>query len=89
VYFKRKSPKIFYGWYVVVASVLITLYTGGMIHFGFTAVFEPIVEDFGWSHAQVSIASSLRGLEMGLLAPLMGFLVDRWAQEGWYLGVVF
>ncbi len=75
---KDKRTGIFYGWYIVGACVVITLYTGGVIHFGFTAVFDPIVEEFGWTYAQVSLASSLRGLEMGLLAPFMGFLVDRY-----------
>lgn len=70
--------KIFHGWYIVGACVLITLYTMGIVHFGFTAVFEPIAEECGWSYAQISVAASLRGLEIGLLAPLMGFLVDRW-----------
>jgi len=73
----QKRPRVFYGWYLVGASVLIILYTGGVVHFGFTAVFEPIADEFGWSYAQISLASSLRGLEMGLLAPLMGILVDR------------
>ncbi|UCB44023.1 MAG: MFS transporter [Dehalococcoidales bacterium] len=68
---------MFYGWYLVGGCVLIILYTGGVVHFGFTAVFEPIADEFGWSYAQISLASSLRGLEMGLLAPLMGLLVDR------------
>jgi len=75
---KQKPSKVFYGWYIVGACVVITLYTGGVVHFGFTAVFEPIAKEFGWTYAQISLASSLRGLEMGLLAPLMGFLVDRW-----------
>ena len=70
--------RIFYGWYIVGACVVITLYTGGVVHFGFTTVFEPIIDEFQWSYAQVSLASSLRGLEMGLLAPFMGFLVDRY-----------
>ncbi len=73
-----KNRKVFYGWYIVGASVLITLYTGGIVHFGFTAVFEPIAEEFGWSYAQISLAASLRGFEVGLLAPLVGLLVDRW-----------
>jgi MFS family permease len=76
--FKQKRPKIFYGWYIVGVSVLIILYTGGIVYFGFTAVFEPVAEEFGWSYAQVSLASSLRGFEMGLLAPLVGLVVDRW-----------
>ena len=74
----QKRSKVFYGWYIVGASLFVLLYTGGVVHFGFTAVFEPIAEEFNWSYAQVSLASSLRGLEMGLLAPLVGFLVDRW-----------
>ncbi|MFC1846091.1 MFS transporter [Chloroflexota bacterium] len=45
---------------------------------GFTAFFEPIVQEFGWSFAQVSLAASLRGAELGLFAPVIGLLVDRW-----------
>jgi len=73
----QKRSKVFYGWYIVAACVFITLYTGGIVHFGFTAVFEPIAKEFNWSYAQVSLAFSLRGFEMGLLAPLIGLLVDR------------
>ena len=72
-----RRSKVFYGNYIVAAAVVIILYTGGIVHFGFTAVFEPIADEFGWSYAQVSLASSLRGFEMGLLAPLIGLLVDR------------
>jgi MFS family permease len=67
---------IFYGWWIVGASFVLALYVGG-IFYGFTAFFEPIVNEFGWSYTQVSIASSLRGLEMGIFAPMVGFLVDR------------
>ena len=69
--------KIFYGWWVVLACSLIGLYVAGFIFFGFTAFFEPIREEFGWSYTQISFAASLRGLEMGIFAPLVGFLVDR------------
>ena len=68
---------IFYGWWTVFACFLIAFYVGGALFYGFTAFFEPIVEEFSWSYTQVSIAFSLRGLEMGILAPIMGFLVDR------------
>jgi MFS family permease len=69
--------KIFYGWWIILACFLIASYTGGVVYYGFTAFFEPIVEEFGWSYTQVSIAFSIRGLEMGMLAPIVGFLVDR------------
>ena len=69
---------MFYGWYVVGAACLIALYFNGCITLGFTAVFEPIAKEFGWSYAQVSFAASLRGMEVGLLVPLTGMLMDRW-----------
>jgi MFS family permease len=76
--FNKKHTKIFYGWYIVGACMLIMLYTSGIVHYGFTAVFEPIADEFGWSYAQISLAASLRGLEVALLAPVLGLLVDHW-----------
>jgi MFS family permease len=69
--------KFFYGWWIVFACFIIGFYVGGTVFFGFTAFFEPLVQEFGWSYTQISFAASLRGLEMGIFAPLIGFLVDR------------
>ena len=69
---------MFYGWWIVSASFFIAAYIAGAIFYGFTAIFEPIANELGWSHTQISLASSLRGLEVGLLAPIIGILVDRW-----------
>ena len=66
---------LFYGWWVVAASFFIALYVGGIIFYGFTAFFEPIANELGWSYTQISLAASLRGLKMSLLAPFMGILV--------------
>jgi sugar phosphate permease len=57
--------------------MVITLYTGSVVNFGFTAVFDPLIEEFGWSSAQISLAASLRGLEVGLLSAVVGLMVDR------------
>jgi len=66
-------PKIFYGWWIVGACFFIAFYVSSVIFFGFTVFFEPLVQEFGWSYTQVSFASSLRGLEMGILSPVVGF----------------
>jgi len=73
-----KPIKIFYGWWIVGASFITALYVGGVVFYGFTAFFEPIANEMGWSYTQISLAASLRGLEMGLLAPFIGILADRW-----------
>ncbi len=74
----RKHQGIFYGWWIVGALFIINVYSYGTITYGFTAFFEPISEQFGWSYTQISIAASLRGAEAGLLAPVVGMLIDRW-----------
>jgi len=75
--FNRSRFRIFYGWWIVAASFLIALYMAGIVFYGFTAIFEPIADEMGWSYVQISLAASLRGLEMGILAPVLGILVDR------------
>ena len=69
---------IYYGWWIVPASFCIALCVGGTAFFGFTAFFEPIVAEFGWTYTQVSFIAAIRGLEMGIFAPIVGLLVDRW-----------
>jgi len=58
---------MFYGWYIVVACVLISMYLSGTITMGFTTIFDPI-----------SFAASLRGFGIGLLVPISGMIMDRW-----------
>jgi len=85
----RNPFKIFYGWWIVGASFLIALYIGGAVFYGFTAFFEPIANEMGWSYTQISLAASLRGLEMGLLSPFVGILADRWGPKRLIFGGVF
>ena len=68
---------IFYGWWVVFACFFLGFYIHGAVFASFTAFFEPIAKEFGWSYTQISVAASIRGLEVGILAPIVGFLVDR------------
>jgi len=70
--------KEFYGWWAIGACLLLLLYTSGITFFGFTAIFEPIADTFGWSYAQISLAVTVRSLGMLILVPLLGFLTDRW-----------
>ncbi|MBT9163387.1 MAG: Oxalate:formate antiporter [Chloroflexi bacterium] len=72
-----KSRRIFYGWWIVLSGALIGCYTAGALFYGFTAFVAPMTDEFGWSYLVFSLAASLRGIERGLAAPLMGFLVDR------------
>ena len=85
----RNPFKIFYGWWIVGASFLIAMYVGAVVYYGFTAFFEPIANEMGWSYTQISLAASLRGLEIGLLSPFVGILADRWGPRKLMFGGIF
>ena len=70
---------MFYGWYIVGASVLMSAVIGGVGFYGFTALVDPLVATFGWSYAQISFARTIRGLQGGIMNPLMGMVVDCWS----------
>ena len=71
--------KLFYGWYIVVAGLVLAAYNSSIFGYGWTAFVNPIVATFGWSMAQLSLASSLRSMETGVFNPLWGLVVDRWS----------
>lgn len=72
-----KRPEFFYGWWIVAAAAIISFW-GGVGFYCITAFMKPVVDQFGWSYLEVSIAGSLRSVEIGLIAPFVGFLADRY-----------
>jgi len=83
-----KHPRIFYGWYIVGACIALNFYLSVVFFQGFQVFFIPILTEFAWSRALTSGAYSLRQLESGLLAPVLGFLVDRWGPRNVILASV-
>ena len=72
------KQKFFYGWYIVISGAMLGWVFSSLMGYGWTAFVGPIISTFGWSMAQVSLASSLRSLEIGVFNPLWGPAVDRW-----------
>jgi MFS family permease len=73
--------KVFYGWWLVGILFLFGLFGNGIISYSFTTLIEPLAREFGWSYTQISLAMSIRGFEIGLGAPLIGWLIDRWGSK--------
>ena len=69
---------MFFGWYIVAASSLFMAFYGWAVIYGFSAFVNPVSATFGWSYTQISLAMSIRGMEMGILNPFFGAAVDRW-----------
>jgi len=66
-----------YKWWIVVAGTIISACSAGIFGFAFTAFFNPILEEFQWPYALVSLAFSIRGFEVGIAAPFVGIACDR------------
>ena len=69
------KPKLFYGYIVVAAAVLILTITQGT-YYSFGVFFKPLAEDFGWTRAMTSGAFSLMVLLHGFLYIFTGRLND-------------
>lgn len=85
----KKAGRVFYGWWIVAASFVMFIFCGGTYYYGFTAFFNPMVDEFGWTYTATSLAFSLRSVEMSFLAPVVGLLIDRFGPRKMILmGVV-
>lgn len=73
----KAKGKIFYGWWIVAISAFFNLIVSGTFFYGFTAFFNPLREEFGWTSAQTALGFSLQRFEGGIAAPLVGFIYDR------------
>ena len=75
---EEKSPKIFYGWFIVAACFIAT-FTCGEAMWSFGVFFKPIEKEFGWS--RVLISSGYTGFLFGYAISAMaaGRIADRYS----------
>jgi MFS family permease len=71
------KSRFFYG-YVVTASGFVVWFTGwGTFTPCFSVFLRPLLSEFGWSRAEVSLAYSLAFIVQATLAIGMGWITDR------------
>jgi MFS family permease len=70
--------KVFYGWWIVLATNVICMLGFGTWLYSFGVFFKPMIAEFGWSRAMTSGAASLRSIEGGVAGPIVGWLVDKY-----------
>ncbi len=76
-YITRKKPRIFYGWWIVIAAVFLNIVFGGILFYGFTLVIDPITEEMNWTKTQVTASYLFMGVLIGVLAPFLGWSFDK------------
>ena len=76
----------FYYGYIIVAAVFVIMMTIWGTFYTFGIFFESLINEFGWSRALTSGASSIRDLVFGLVCILTARLTDRFEQMKCELG---
>lgn len=74
---RPRDARVFYGWWIVAASVVCLATSSGVQQWSFGAFVPELEKEFGWSRAEVATAPSLAFLSLALGAPLVGLWVDR------------
>lgn len=74
---RRLLPNVYEGWLVAGSSAFVLLLLSVSIFYGFGTLFNPMVEEFGWSVGATAFAFSVRSEVNGVAAPFVGALVDR------------
>ncbi|HEX2281947.1 MAG TPA: MFS transporter, partial [Thermomicrobiales bacterium] len=69
--------KLFYGWWMLAASVAVMTVISGLAVWANGLYVRPLEEEFGWSRAQVSLGFSAAILIAGFAGPLIGLWIDR------------
>ncbi|MDE2900391.1 MAG: MFS transporter [Chloroflexota bacterium] len=72
-----RSSGIFYGWWIVIASMCALVIGSAFYWQGFGVFFLSLQEEFDTNRAAISGAIALSQLEGGMLGPVGGYLVDR------------
>src|SRR5262245_5136792 len=75
----KQRRRIFFGWYMVAASVVTNTIFSAAYFQGLGVLIIPIERTFGWDRWVLSAALSLRQLESGIVSPAVGFLLDRFS----------
>ena len=71
-------PRIFYGWYIVGAGLIINMLMGGLVMHAFGFYAAALKDEFMWSATLFGVASAVTRVESGLLGPIQGWMIDRW-----------
>ncbi len=72
-----RFPKIFFGWWTVLAGGILTMWISGYQAYGISALFKPIASELGFSRTAASVPGGIARLEGGFEGPLAGWATDR------------
>jgi sugar phosphate permease len=80
--------RIFYGWYMVAAATGLQFLQAGLMMQSFGAYVAVLSEEKGWSKTALSGAAALHQMEVAVLGPVLGWMLDRFGPRNFIRGGV-
>jgi MFS family permease len=77
----RPPRRIFYGWWVVLASSLGLFWGVPITVYSFSVFFKPLMQEFHVGRAAVSLAFTIKLIAAALCAAPIGWLTDRYGER--------
>lgn len=72
--------RFFYGWYIVASSFTILFFTSGA-RYSIGVMFKPMIAEFGWSRASISLAFFINMAVFALAVTVVGKFYDRYGPK--------
>lgn len=76
-----RRGRIFYGWYMVGAACGLQFLQAALMSQAFGAYLAVLVDEQGWSKTALSGAAALQQMEVAILGPVLGWLIDRFGPK--------
>ena len=76
-----KYRRLYYGWKILGASVVMSLLAGGVFMHGFNVFILPIQKELALTSAQIALIFSIARAEGGAEGPFAGWLIDRFGSR--------
>lgn len=74
----RSARNAYYGWRIVAVAFLTHCLNVGCVFYSFGVFFTPLIQEFGWSRAQLSWGFSSVSIVGAVWSPFVGRVVDRY-----------
>ncbi|MFC1820728.1 MFS transporter [Thermodesulfobacteriota bacterium] len=73
-----KSSKVFFGWWIVLVTGIVSGLGHGFYQYGLSVFFKDLAAELGLSRAVTSVAAGIGRFEGGITSPIVGWFSDRY-----------
>jgi MFS family permease len=78
---REKKPKIYFGWWTVLVTGIISGLGHGFYSYGISIFFKDLAAELSINRATTSLAAGIGRLEGGITSPATGWLSDRYGPK--------